>query len=86
MAMGQEGKMRPTATQTGHMTGTRPRAGHDVPEKADRNFYETSPDGNQVVLEQQMLKIADTGMNYQLVTNLYRRQLGMFKLVLGRTQ
>jgi flagellar basal-body rod protein FlgB len=36
------------------------------------------------VVEQQMLKIADTGVNYQLVTNLYRRQIGMFKMVLGR--
>lgn len=86
MAMGQEGKVRPVATQEGHIAGTRPRGGHDVPAKADRNFYETSPDGNQVVVEQQMLKIADTGMNYQLVTNLYRRQIGMFKMVLGRGQ
>lgn len=86
MAMGQEGKVRPAATQAGHIGGTRPRGNQDVPTKPDRNFYETSPDGNQVVTEQQMLKIADTGMNYQLVTNLYRRQLGMFKMVLGRGQ
>ena len=86
MAMGQEGKMRPVTTQTGHLTGTSVRGGQDVPSRSDRNFYETAPDGNQVVVEQQMLKIADTGVNYQLVTNLYRRQIGMFKMVLGRGQ
>jgi flagellar basal-body rod protein FlgB len=86
MAMGQESKMRPATTQAGHVTGTRPRGGQDVPVRTDRNFYETSPDGNQVVVEQQMMKIADTGVNYNLVTNLYRRQMGMFKMVLGRSQ
>jgi flagellar basal-body rod protein FlgB len=86
MAMGQESKMRPATTQAGHVTGTRPRGGQDVPARTDRNFYETSPDGNQVVVEQQMMKIADTGVNYNLVTNLYRRQMGMFKMVLGRSQ
>jgi flagellar basal-body rod protein FlgB len=84
MAMGQDAKMRPVATQTGHLAPPRSRDAKDAQVRNDRNFYETAPDGNQVVLEQQMLKIADTGMNYQTVTNLYRRQMGMFKMVLGR--
>jgi flagellar basal-body rod protein FlgB len=40
--------------------------------------------GNSVTLETEMMKIADTGMDYQLVTNLYRKQLGLFRAVLGR--
>lgn len=45
---------------------------------------EIAPDGNQVSLEEQMMKIADTGLDYQTLTNLYTKQLGMFKTALGR--
>ncbi len=50
----------------------------------DRNFIEISPDGNQVSLEDQLTKVADTGMEYQMLTNLYRKQLSMIKTALGR--
>lgn len=50
----------------------------------DRNFIEISPDGNRVSLEDQLTKVADTGMDYQMLTNLYRKQLSMIKTALGR--
>lgn len=50
----------------------------------DKFVTETSPDGNQVSLEDQLTKVADTGMEYQMITNLYRKQLGMIKTALGR--
>ena len=46
--------------------------------------WETTFDGNQVSLEDQMTKIADTGMEYQAMTNLYSKQLSMLKTALGR--
>jgi len=49
-----------------------------------RENYETSPTGNSVVLEEQLLKVADNAAAHQLVTNLYRKQVGMFRLALGR--
>ncbi len=50
-----------------------------VTEKPD----ERSPNGNAVELDEQMMKISDTANDYALTTNLYREQLGLFKLVLG---
>jgi flagellar basal-body rod protein FlgB len=46
--------------------------------------YETSPAGNAVNLEEQMLKVAANQMDYQTVTSLYTRSLGLLKTALGR--
>jgi len=41
--------------------------------------------GNTVSIEQEVMKAADTAMDYQLVTNLYRKQLAMLRSVLSRS-
>jgi len=40
--------------------------------------------GNSVSLEREMTKAADSAVDYQLVTNIYRRQLNMLRTVIGR--
>jgi flagellar basal-body rod protein FlgB len=45
---------------------------------------EQAPDGNQVSLDQQLEKIAQTDSDHEAVTALYRRYVGMFKEALGR--
>jgi flagellar basal-body rod protein FlgB len=45
---------------------------------------ETTLSGNSVSIEQEIMKSADTAMDYQLVTNLYRKQLAMLRNVLSR--
>jgi flagellar basal-body rod protein FlgB len=47
--------------------------------------YETSLSGNSVSLEREMTKAADSAVDYQLVTNIYRRQLNMLRTVIGRS-
>jgi flagellar basal-body rod protein FlgB len=46
---------------------------------------ETTLSGNGVSLERELMKSADTAMDYQLVTNIYRKQLGMLRTVLTRS-
>lgn len=46
--------------------------------------FETAPAGNGVILEEQMSKIGETGVNYKMTTGLYRKHLGMIKTALGR--
>ncbi|MFO1035771.1 MAG: flagellar basal body protein [Geminicoccaceae bacterium] len=48
--------------------------------------FETAPSGNAVELPEQMQKMADTELDYQLTTNLYRRYLGMMRTALGLPQ
>jgi flagellar basal-body rod protein FlgB len=51
-----------------------------------RTPYETAPSGNAVVLEEQLLKVSQTGADYELMTNLYRKHIGLFRIALGRGQ
>ena len=52
--------------------------------ETERAPYETAPDGNAVVLEEQMGKIGETQMQYQLTNELYRKHIGMIKIALGK--
>lgn len=52
--------------------------------KAQKTTYESSPDENGVVLEEQLFKANRNSMDYQLATNLYRRNVGMLRMALGR--
>ena len=46
--------------------------------------YEVKPDGNSVVLEEQMVKASDVQMNYNLMINLYRDAADMIRTSLGK--
>jgi flagellar basal-body rod protein FlgB len=70
------------ATQPNHLAGVGPALAFKS--VADRNA-ETSPSGNSVSIEDQMLKVSSTANEFQMTTSLYRRQIGMLKTVLGRT-
>jgi flagellar basal-body rod protein FlgB len=53
--------------------------------KIDRkNPYEVRPAGNAVDLEDQMMKVAANQMDYQTVSSLYTRSLGLIKTALGK--
>ena len=46
--------------------------------------FETTPSGNAVVLEDQMIKVAGNQFDYQLATSVYSRSLGLLKTALGK--
>jgi flagellar basal-body rod protein FlgB len=46
--------------------------------------YEVTPDGNGVTLEDQMMKLTANQLDYQAVTTLYSRGLGLIKTALKR--
>jgi flagellar basal-body rod protein FlgB len=43
-------------------------------------------DGNAVVLEEQMIKVADTRMNYDAALGLYQKGLQLMRLAARRPQ
>jgi flagellar basal-body rod protein FlgB len=47
---------------------------------------EGTPSGNAVSLEEEMIKLSDTQVQYQAVTNLYAKAMGMFRIALGVRQ
>lgn len=48
--------------------------------------YEVKESGNTVVLEEELMKMAQVQMDYAAMTNLYRKQAGLLKIALGRGQ
>lgn len=45
--------------------------------------FEVAPDGNAVVLEEQMARLATTALAFQTTTNLYQKYVGMVRTALG---
>lgn len=77
--------VEPELTSALHMAGTATRRPPSFRADEQRKRYEVAPDGNSVVIEEQMMKVAETQMDYQLVTNLYRKHVDMIKTAIGRT-
>lgn len=75
--------LNPVTTNPKHMTGAaRSASPFDV--VVNQTPYETSPDGNAVVLEEQMGKIGETQAQFQLTNELYRKHMGMITIALGK--
>lgn len=71
-----------TRTEQGHMAGIAPNGTSF--ESRRGKAYEIRPTGNAVNLEREMMKVAANQMDYQAVTALYTRSLGLFKTALGK--
>ncbi|MFZ5746623.1 MAG: flagellar basal body protein [Pseudomonadota bacterium] len=49
----------------------------------DKDISETKPDGNNVTLEDQLLKMGEIQADFTAMTNIYRKQMGLLKTSLG---
>ncbi len=50
----------------------------------DPQRFETTPSGNSVSLEDEMLKVSQNAQDYQFVASLYQKSLGLMKIAIGR--
>ncbi|MEM8811769.1 MAG: flagellar basal body rod protein FlgB [Pseudomonadota bacterium] len=70
-------------THTSHIEGVAPSIAGTF--KTERSGgFEITPEGNEVVLEEQMMKVTSNQMDYQLASTLYSRSLGLLKTALSR--
>lgn len=44
----------------------------------------SSPSGNGVIIEDELMKVSETQAEYELITRLYRKHMGMLRTALGR--
>ncbi len=72
----------PVRTQPNHLTGTTTAT---APNEVVDRTHPQSPDGNAVVLDEQLVKVAETDTTHALVTTIYRTYIGMISTALGRT-
>ena len=50
----------------------------------DKDISETKPDGNNVTLEDQLLRMSQVQADFSTMTNLYRKQQSLLKTALGK--
>jgi flagellar basal-body rod protein FlgB len=78
---GAAGKPSLATTNVRHIALTPSRAGtfedHEAPDQ------ESSPNGNSVALEAEMVKVSDTQAQFQAAANIYAKAMNMMKVAIG---
>lgn len=68
-----------------HMDPSRGANG-SISKASDReNTYELNPNGNNVTIEEEMMRVSENQAEYQKVLSIYRKSIDMFKTALGRS-
>lgn len=78
----QEASGTMKVTQPGHIVPAS-MAGVNAATKKTRSF-ETVPSGNSVDLEQQMMEVSKTTMDYQASASIFQKFMAMMRLAIGR--
>jgi len=73
-------------TNAGHIAGTPLSDSGSAFEMRSGGGWEITPEGNGVVLEEQMMKVTGNAYDYQVASTLYTRSLGILKTAIrGRS-
>jgi flagellar basal-body rod protein FlgB len=80
MVTGQNSGSGLTLTNARHISIRNSAAPFEV---EDADGEGGSPNGNVVSVEQEMIKLSDTQIQYQTATNLYQKAVNMFRTALG---
>lgn len=72
-----------TLTNVRHLRGGSAGQGFDF-KPVENPGAEVKPSGNSVSIEQEMMKLGQTQMEYETATGLYRKHSMLLKLALGR--
>lgn len=73
-------------TAAGHIPGLNGRATDTWKSERAKGEFEVAPNGNAVNLEQQMMQVAENQADHNMMTNLYRKQVGLLRKALGPRQ
>ena len=79
-ALARAGVVAPVRTDPSHLAGTLPAS---APGEVIDRTHLTSPDGNAVALDEELVKVADTETTHQLVTSIFKTYLGMLRTAAG---
>jgi flagellar basal-body rod protein FlgB len=83
MAMQQQditGSAGPARTQSGHIGGS---SGGSLSTRRQQVF-ESTPSGNAVNLEDEMLRLSQNNSDYQMATTLYSKSMSYLRIALGK--
>ncbi|MET3827815.1 flagellar basal-body rod protein FlgB [Sphingomonas sp. PvP055] len=74
----------PRVAATAAMVALGARTGVGAGVVADPDTFETKADGNNVTLEDQLLKMGQIQADFAAVTNIYRKQQALLQTALGK--
>lgn len=77
-------KLKLAGTSAKHINPTNAQKMGGFRVKTQDETYGVAPNGNAVVVEEQMLKVAETRIDYEIMTVLYKKHIGMIRTALGR--
>ena len=85
-AGGQLSVAAPVMTRANHMAGTPIRSTSDqkYAKAVKAGDSETTLDGNAVVLEDQMMKLTETRMEYDAAISFYQKSMGLLRMAARR--
>lgn len=69
-------------THPGHVSSST-AGGSRFGVQKQKTVFETTPDGNAVNLEEQILKMQENNMDYQTTTSLYRKMSSLVNIAIG---
>lgn len=73
----------PVRTDAKHISG-RAVADTTAFDNNRQRTFEVTPEGNSVVLEEEVMKMTANQLDYQTVATLYQKSLGMLRTAVGR--
>ena len=79
-------QMRVAQTTSGHITGSVGRSDFRTFKERTADVYEVNPNGNTVVMEEQLMKVSESTIQFQLATNIYTKNLSMLKMAVGQNR
>lgn len=74
--------VKPVGTNPQHI-GTGPARLRDYAENEPKP-YESTINGNEVVLEEQMTKMSESQIDHELTTEVYKKNMKLFRIALGK--
>ena len=82
LARSQSKKLKMAVSSEKHIADPNEKNGK-FRDKKNKNFT-SEPSGNAVILEEQMMLQSQTQVDYELMTRLYKKHVGMVKTAIGR--
>ena len=79
-------QMRVARTTTGHVMGSAGRSDFRTVRERVSDVYEVNPNDNTVIMEEQLMKVSESSMEYRLASNIYSKNLSMLKMALGQNR
>ncbi len=71
-------------TEPGHIRRQNGSGASKTFKVVDRPDSETTLNGNSVVLEEQVMRVAETRMRYEAAAGLYEKSMGLLRLAISR--